>query len=137
MPRCAKIDPPHRPPRREHQLSATDITTGQFTFKITEAYRIRNGKIAEPIKGVTLIGNGPEVMRRVSMVGNDLAIKKGVGMCGKAGQGPGGGDGCAGSPRGERLARPLNPTTCAARRTFRQIPTARENPALSESPPAV
>jgi TldD protein len=63
-----------------------DITNGQFTFKITEAYRIRNGKIAEPIKGVTLIGNGPEVMRRVSMVGNDLAIKKGVGMCGKAGQ---------------------------------------------------
>ena len=63
-----------------------DITNGQFTFKITEAYRIRDGRIAEPIKGVTLIGNGPEVMRRVSMVGNDLAIKKGVGMCGKAGQ---------------------------------------------------
>ena len=63
-----------------------DITNGQFTFKITEAYRIRDGQIAEPIKGVTLIGNGPEVMRRVSMVGNDLAIKKGVGMCGKAGQ---------------------------------------------------
>ena len=55
-----------------------DITNGQFTFKITEAYRIRDGRIAEPIKGVTLIGNGPEVMRRVSMVGNDLAIKKGV-----------------------------------------------------------
>ena len=63
-----------------------DITNGQFTFKITEDYRIRDGRIAEPIKGVTLIGNGPEVMRRVSMVGNDLAIKKGVGMCGKAGQ---------------------------------------------------
>ena len=63
-----------------------DITSGKFVFAATEAYRIRNGKIAEPVKGATLIGNGPEAMTRVSMVGHDLALDNGVGVCGKAGQ---------------------------------------------------
>ena len=64
-----------------------DITSGKFVFGCTEAYRIRNGKIAEPLKGAMLIGNGPEAMHRVSMVGNDVALDTGIGMCGKAGQG--------------------------------------------------
>ena len=64
-----------------------DIVSGQFTFKCTEAYRIRNGKIAEPVKGATLIGNGPEAMKQVSMIGSDLALDPGIGTCGKAGQG--------------------------------------------------
>ncbi|MGB0957063.1 MAG: metalloprotease TldD [Litorivicinus sp.] len=63
-----------------------DITSGNFVFSTTEAYRIRNGKIAEPIKGSTLIGDGPEVMGRISMIGNDLALDEGVGTCGKEGQ---------------------------------------------------
>ncbi len=63
-----------------------DITSGKFVFAATEAYRIRKGKIAEPVKGATLIGNGPEAMNLVSMVGNDLALDNGVGVCGKAGQ---------------------------------------------------
>ncbi|MCE7030492.1 metalloprotease TldD [Jiella avicenniae] len=64
-----------------------DITSGKFVFGCTEAYRIRNGKVAEPLKGAMLIGNGPEAMHRVSMVGNDVALDTGIGMCGKAGQG--------------------------------------------------
>jgi len=64
-----------------------DIVSGQFTFQCTQAYRIRGGKIAEPVKGATLIGNGPEAMKKVSMVGNDFALDPGVGTCGKAGQG--------------------------------------------------
>lgn len=64
-----------------------DITSGKFVFGCTEAYRIRNGKIAEPLKGAMLIGNGPEAMHRVSMVGNDVALDTGIGMCGKQGQG--------------------------------------------------
>ena len=64
-----------------------DITSGKFVFACTEAYRIRGGKVAEPIKGAMLIGNGPDAMHRVSMVGNDLALDTGIGMCGKAGQG--------------------------------------------------
>ena len=64
-----------------------DIVSGQFTFKCTEAYRIRDGKIAEPVKGATIIGNGPEAMSQVSMIGNDLALDTGIGTCGKAGQG--------------------------------------------------
>ena len=64
-----------------------DIVSGQFTFQCTQAYRIRRGKIAEPVKGATLIGNGPEVMKRVSMVCNDFALDPGIGTCGKAGQG--------------------------------------------------
>ena len=64
-----------------------DIVSGQFTFQCTQAYRIRGGKVAEPVRGATLIGNGPEAMQRVSMVGNDFALDSGVGTCGKAGQG--------------------------------------------------
>jgi TldD protein len=63
-----------------------DITSGKFVFSCTEAYRIRRGKIAEPVKGATLIGNGPDVLTRVSMIGNDLKLDNGVGICGKAGQ---------------------------------------------------
>jgi TldD protein len=64
-----------------------DITSGKFVFGCTEAYRIRNGKVGEALKGAMLIGNGPEAMHRVSMIGNDLALDTGIGMCGKAGQG--------------------------------------------------
>jgi TldD protein len=63
-----------------------DITSGKFVFSTSEAYLIENGKITTPIKGATLIGNGPEAMQKVSMVGNDLALDKGVGVCGKDGQ---------------------------------------------------
>lgn len=63
-----------------------DITSGKFVFSTTEAYRIRDGKICEPVKGSTLIGDGPEAMRSVSMIGNDLALDEGVGTCGKEGQ---------------------------------------------------
>ena len=64
-----------------------DITSGKFVFACTEAYRIRAGRVAEPIKGAMLIGNGPDAMQRVSMIGNDLALDTGIGMCGKSGQG--------------------------------------------------
>ena len=64
-----------------------DITSGKFVFNCTEAYRIRDGKKAEPIKGANLIGNGPEAMKRISMIGNDMELDRGVGMCGKNGQG--------------------------------------------------
>lgn len=63
-----------------------DITSGKFVFSTSEAYLIENGKITQPVKGATLIGNGPEVMGRISMVGNDLALDTGVGVCGKDGQ---------------------------------------------------
>ena len=63
-----------------------DITSGKFVFNCTEAYRIRKGIVEEPIRGAMLIGNGPEAMHRVSMIGNDLALDPGVGMCGKGGQ---------------------------------------------------
>ncbi|MEM1366162.1 MAG: metallopeptidase TldD-related protein, partial [Pseudomonadota bacterium] len=63
-----------------------DITSGKYVFDCTEAYRLRNGKIAEPLKGVMMIGNGPEDMKRVAMVANDMALDTGVGNCGKAGQ---------------------------------------------------
>jgi TldD protein len=63
-----------------------DITSGKFVFSCTEAYRIRGGKIAEPIKGATLIGDGPTVLKRVKGIGNDLALDEGVGVCGKGGQ---------------------------------------------------
>ena len=63
-----------------------DITSGKFVFSCTEAYRIRCGKIAEPIKGATLIGDGPTVLTRVKGIGNDLALDEGVGVCGKGGQ---------------------------------------------------
>ena len=63
-----------------------DITSGKFVFSTSEAYLIEKGKITTPIKGATLIGNGPEAMQKVSMIGNDLALDKGVGVCGKDGQ---------------------------------------------------
>ncbi len=63
-----------------------DITSGRFTFSATEAYLIEKGRVTQPIRGATLIGNGPEVMSRVSMVGNDLRLDDGVGICGKDGQ---------------------------------------------------
>jgi len=63
-----------------------DITSGKFVFSASEAYLIKNGKITHPVKGATLIGNGPEVLTRVSMVGNDLSLDSGVGTCGKEGQ---------------------------------------------------
>ena len=63
-----------------------DITSGKFVFSASEAYLIENGKITRPVKDATLIGNGPEVMTRVSMVGNDLQLDAGIGTCGKEGQ---------------------------------------------------
>ncbi len=63
-----------------------DITSGKFVFSVSEAYLIENGKVGAPIKGATLIGNGPDVLTRVSMVGNDLQLDAGVGTCGKEGQ---------------------------------------------------
>ncbi|WP_422134777.1 metalloprotease TldD [Endozoicomonas sp. ALD040] len=63
-----------------------DITSGKFVFSTSEAYLIENGKITTPVKGATLIGNGPDVMNQVSMVGNDLELDPGVGVCGKDGQ---------------------------------------------------
>lgn len=63
-----------------------DITSGKFVFSTSEAYLIENGKVTRPVKGATLIGNGPDVLTRVSMVGNDLMLDEGVGTCGKEGQ---------------------------------------------------
>ena len=63
-----------------------DITSGKFVFSATEAYLIEDGKITAPVKGATLIGNGPDALTRVSMVGNDLALDEGIGTCGKDGQ---------------------------------------------------
>ncbi len=64
-----------------------DITSGKFVFNCTEAYRIEGGKLGAPLKNVALIGDGPTVMQRVSMIGNDFALDPGIGVCGKAGQG--------------------------------------------------
>lgn len=63
-----------------------DITSGQFVFSASEAYVIEKGKIKQPVKGATLIGNGPEVMKKISMIGNDLSLDPGIGVCGKDGQ---------------------------------------------------
>ena len=63
-----------------------DITSGKFVFSCTEAYRIRGGRIVEPIKGATLIGDGPTVLTKIRGIGNDLALDEGIGVCGKAGQ---------------------------------------------------
>ncbi len=63
-----------------------DITSGKFVFSMSEAYLIEGGKVTRPIKGATLIGNGPDAMMRVSMIGNDLKLDPGVGTCGKEGQ---------------------------------------------------
>ena len=63
-----------------------DITNGKFVFSASEAYMIENGRLSYPVKGATLIGNGPDALTRVTMVGNDLALDSGVGTCGKEGQ---------------------------------------------------
>ncbi len=65
---------------------SVDITSGKFVFSASEAYRIEKGQVTAPIKGATLIGQGPEVMMRIRMVANDLALDSGIGVCGKAGQ---------------------------------------------------
>jgi len=64
-----------------------DITSGKFVFSCTEAYQIEDGKVGRPVKGATLIGSGPEVMQKVSMIGNDMKLDDGIGTCGKEGQG--------------------------------------------------
>ena len=63
-----------------------DITSGKFVFSASEAYLIENGKVTHPVKGATIIGNGPDALTKISMIGNDLALDQGVGVCGKAGQ---------------------------------------------------
>ena len=64
-----------------------DITSGKFVFSASEAYLVENGRIKNPLKGVTLIGNGPDAMNKVKMIGNDLKLDDGIGTCGKDGQG--------------------------------------------------
>jgi TldD protein len=63
-----------------------DITSGKFVFSASEAYMVENGKIGAPVKGATLIGNGPDAMSQITMIANDMALDNGVGTCGKAGQ---------------------------------------------------
>jgi TldD protein len=64
-----------------------DITSGKFVFSASEAYLIENGKLGAPVKGATLIGNGPDALTKVAMVGNDMGLDPGIGTCGKQGQG--------------------------------------------------
>jgi TldD protein len=64
-----------------------DITSGKFVFSCTEAYLIEDGKPTTPVKGATIIGNGADALKRISMVGNDMALDPGIGTCGKQGQG--------------------------------------------------
>jgi TldD protein len=63
-----------------------DITNGKFVFSMAEAYLIENGRVTAPVKGATLIGNGPDALTRVTMIGNDMALDPGIGTCGKDGQ---------------------------------------------------
>jgi TldD protein len=63
-----------------------DIVSGKFVFSASEAYMIEDGKVTYPVKGATLIGNGPDALTRVTMIGNDLSLDTGVGTCGKEGQ---------------------------------------------------
>jgi TldD protein len=63
-----------------------DITSGKFVFSASQAWWVENGKLMYPIKGATLVGNGPDALTRVSMIGNDMALDSGVGTCGKEGQ---------------------------------------------------
>ncbi|MEX0625173.1 MAG: metallopeptidase TldD-related protein, partial [Chloroflexota bacterium] len=63
-----------------------DITSGKFVFSASESYLIEDGRVTVPVKGATLIGNGPDVLTRVSMIGNDLKLDPGIGTCGKEGQ---------------------------------------------------
>ena len=68
--------------------SAADrLTSGKFVFSASEAYLIEDGKVTAPVKGATLIGNGPDALTKVAMVGNDMALDPGIGTCGKNGQG--------------------------------------------------
>ena len=71
-----------------------DITSGKFVFSASEAYMIEDGKVTYPVKGATLIGNGPDVLTRVAMIGNDMGLDTGVGTCGKEGQSVPVGVGC-------------------------------------------
>src|SRR3970282_1283426 len=63
-----------------------DITNGTFVFSPAAAYLIENGKVTTPVKGATLIGNGPDALTRVTMIGNDMKLDSGIGVCGKEGQ---------------------------------------------------
>ena len=63
-----------------------DITNGKFVFSASEAYWVENGKIQYPVKGATIIGNGPDALTRVTMIGNDMSLDPGIGVCGKDGQ---------------------------------------------------
>jgi TldD protein len=63
-----------------------DITSGKFVFTCTEAYRIENGRLGAPVKGAVLIGNGPDALTRIRMIGNDMRLDPGIGNCGKYGQ---------------------------------------------------
>jgi TldD protein len=63
-----------------------DITSGKFVFSAAEAWKIQDGKLAYPVKGATIIGNGPDALTRVTMIGNDMSLDPGVGTCGKDGQ---------------------------------------------------
>ena len=63
-----------------------DITNGKFVFSMAEAYLIEDGRITTPVKGATLIGNGPQALKHVTMIGNDMQLDSGIGVCGKDGQ---------------------------------------------------
>ena len=69
-----------------HYFQKMNFTSGNFVFSATESYLIEGGKLTRPVRGATLIGNGPEALKHVSMVGNDLKLDEGVGICGKEGQ---------------------------------------------------
>ena len=76
-----------RPLRGQFRRRQVDITSGKFVFSASEAYLIEDGKIGPAVKGATLIGNGPDALTKVTMIGNDLKLDDGVGTCGKDGQG--------------------------------------------------
>jgi TldD protein len=63
-----------------------DITSGKFVFSASQAWWVENGQLLYPVKGATIVGNGPQALKRVTMIGNDLALDAGVGVCGKEGQ---------------------------------------------------
>jgi TldD protein len=63
-----------------------DITSGKFVFSAAEAWWVENGKVLYPVKGATLVGNGPDALTRIAMIGNDMALDPGIGTCGKDGQ---------------------------------------------------
>ena len=74
------------PPSLEKLGGQVDITSGKFVFSASEAYWVENGKIQYPVKGATIIGNGPESLKDISMIGNDMDLDSGIGVCGKDGQ---------------------------------------------------